>query len=44
MTKKRTRLKRAAFHARTGFTIFDRESGAYKYQWRRFKKDTRRGK
>lgn len=44
MSGKRTKLVRAAFERKYGFDGSSREGQAYKYHWRRFKKDLKRGR
>ena len=42
MSGKRTKLIREAFERASGFTQSQRSSPAYKFHWRRFKKNLKR--
>jgi hypothetical protein len=44
MRKTRVKRLREAYHARSGFTDFQRDNPVYKSGWRKFKKSVRGGK
>ena len=44
MSGKRSKKLRAAFEKNFGFNIIQRGSSAYKYHWRRFKKELKKGR
>lgn len=44
MSGKRTKILRAVFEEKTGLSEFHRNTDLYKSEWRKFKKDVKRGR